>query len=230
MSIELSIAHTMRAGSRRFQLDVALKSQAKRIVLFGPSGSGKTLTVQAIAGLLRPERGRIVINENVLFDSSEAICLKPQARHVAYLFQDYVLFPHLTVRQNIAFGLQRGWSNFRAGARLPESALRWVNAFGLEAVLSSFPSEISGGQKQRVALARALVTEPKLLLLDEPLAALDVNLRARMRDELAALQDQLDIPMILITHDVADARALADVVYRIEHGRVVQACSPDELV
>ena len=230
MSIELSIAHTMQAGSRRFHLDVALKSQAKRIALFGPSGSGKTLTVQAIAGLLRPERGRIVINENVLFDSSEAICLEPQARHLAYLFQDYVLFPHLTVGQNIAFGLKRGWSNFRAGTRLPESALRWVNAFGLEAVLSSFPSEISGGQKQRVALARALVTEPKLMLLDEPLAALDVNLRARMREELAALQDQLDIPMILITHDVADARALADEIYRIEHGRVVQRCSPEELV
>lgn len=230
MTLQIQIKHTVWAGPREFSLDIALTSQASRIALFGPSGAGKTLTVQAIAGLLRPDSGRIVVNNEVLFDSENAICLAPQARRLAYLFQDYVLFPHLTVAQNIGFGLNKGWSNPRATAILPAAAQRWVDAFELASVLHSYPSEISGGQKQRVALARALATEPKLLLLDEPLAALDVNLRMRMRDELAALQAQVNIPMVLITHDAADTRVLADVVYRIENGRVVGSCSPDQLV
>ncbi|NYT38558.1 ATP-binding cassette domain-containing protein [Allopusillimonas soli] len=227
--ISLDIHRRVEAGTRAFDLDVSLSSQARRIALFGPSGAGKSLTIRAIAGLLRLDRGCIVVNGVTLYDSDRGIALSPQARRLGYLQQDYGLFPHLTVIQNIAFGLTRGWLNPR-GRRLPEVARRWVDAFDLDAILNSYPSEISGGQKQRVALARALSVEPRLLLLDEPLAALDAGLRVRMREELAALQSRLDIPTILITHDPQDAVMLADQVFRIRDGRIEGDCTPQGLM
>lgn len=226
--IQIQVTRRVFAGKREFLLDVAIASSSSRIALFGPSGSGKTLTVQAIAGLLRPDSGHIDINGTTLYSSTRNIWLAPQDRHLAYLPQDYGLFPHLTVAQNIGFGLKKGWLNQRRLA-LPEAARRWVEAFELEAILHSYPSEISGGQKQRVALARALAVEPRLLLLDEPLAALDADLRMKMRAELAALQARLDIPTILITHDPADALVLADRVYRIDNGKISESCDPDVL-
>ncbi|WP_251864571.1 ATP-binding cassette domain-containing protein [Achromobacter sp. Marseille-Q4962] len=218
MSIEIRVRKLMLSGERRFELDVAFEARASRVALFGPSGAGKSLTLRAVAGLLRPDAGRIAVGNRVLYDSAAGICLPSQARRVAYLFQDYALFPHLTVAQNIAFGLRRGWRNpSRRG--LPPEAARWARAFELEAILGSYPAEISGGQKQRVALARALALEPDILLLDEPFSALDAQLRARMRKELDALQRQLDVPMLLITHDPADVSALADEVFELHEGR-----------
>jgi molybdate transport system ATP-binding protein len=223
--INLHIRRTVSAGARAFQLDVHIESTSSRIVLFGPSGSGKTLTLQAIAGLLRPDSGSIVVAGDTFYDSDSGVCLAPMQRRLGYLQQDYGLFPHLTVAQNICFGLQGGLLNPRRG-RLAQSAGRWVDAFGLGPLLNSYPAEISGGQKQRVALARALAPQPRLLLLDEPLAALDVDLRDRMREELAALQARLDIPTILITHDPEDAALLADDVYLIQDGQVVGKSDP----
>ena len=173
----------MVSGDRHFALDVDVTSRSKRIALFGPSGAGKSLTLRAVAGLLRPDAGRIDINGRALFDSAQGICLPPQSRRVAYLFQDYALFPHLTVAQNIAFGMRRGWHN-PPRKQVSEQARRWVDAFELGAIVGSYPSEISGGQKQRVALARALMLEPDILLLDEPFSALDSQLRGKMRQEL----------------------------------------------
>lgn len=219
MSIHIQIARRMVSGDRHFQLDAAFTSSSKRIALFGPSGAGKSLTLRAVAGLLRPDAGRIEINGRVLFDSQAGICLPAQARRVAYLFQDYALFPHLTVAQNIAFGLRRGWRNPPRREVGPE-ARRWVDAFELGAIVGSYPGEISGGQKQRVALARALMLQPDILLLDEPFSALDAYLRGRMRQELSALQRQLDVPMLLITHDPADVDALADEVFEVRDGKV----------
>lgn len=219
MSIHIQIARRMVSGDRHFQLDAAFTSSSKRIALFGPSGAGKSLTLRAVAGLLRPDAGRIEINGRVLFDSQAGICLPAQARRVAYLFQDYALFPHLTVAQNIAFGLRRGWRNPPRREVGPE-AKRWVDAFELGAIVGSYPGEISGGQKQRVALARALMLQPDILLLDEPFSALDAHLRGRMRQELSALQRQLDVPMLLITHDPADVDALADEVFEVREGKV----------
>jgi len=219
MSMSVRIRHAVRAGERQFALDVDFHSSHKRVALFGPSGSGKTLTVQAIAGLLRPDDGRIVLNEKVMFDSGSNIWLAPQERKVAYLFQDYGLFPHLTVAQNICFGLKRGWRNPGRKETIPDSARRWIDAFELDSVIHSYPFEISGGQKQRAALARALSVEPGVLLLDEPLAALDTGLKKKMRSELAALQARLDIPTILITHDPDDVRELADHVVEMQDGR-----------
>lgn len=220
MTVSVQIKCNIVSGERRFGLDLAFDSDYKRIALFGSSGAGKTLTVQAIAGLMRPDSGRIVLNGKVVFDSEAGICLRPQERRVAYLFQDYSLFPHLTVAQNICFGLKKGWSNSRR-SQVPDAARRWISAFELDAIVDSYPFEISGGQKQRVALARALAVEPEVLLLDEPLSALDATLREKTRLELAALQARLEIPMILITHDPADVLALADQVVEIRDGRVV---------
>ncbi|MDH0737721.1 ATP-binding cassette domain-containing protein [Achromobacter spanius] len=219
MSIHIQISRRMVSGDRHFQLDAAFTSSSKRIALFGPSGAGKSLTLRAVAGLLRPDAGRIEINGRVLFDSQAGICLPAQARRVAYLFQDYALFPHLTVAQNIAFGLRRGWRNPPRREVGPE-ARRWVDAFELGAIVGSYPGEISGGQKQRVALARALMLQPDILLLDEPFSALDAHLRGRMRQELSTLQRQLDVPMLLITHDPADVDALADEVFEVRDGKV----------
>ncbi len=219
MSVGIQVRKHMESGDRHFDLDVAFTSSAKRIALFGPSGAGKSLTLRAVAGLLRPDAGRIEINGRVLFDSQAGICVPARARRVAYLFQDYALFPHLTVAQNIAFGLRRGWLNPPRRAVGPE-ARRWVDAFELGAIVGSYPSEISGGQKQRVALARALMLQPDILLLDEPFSALDSQLRGKMRQELNALQRQLDVPMLLITHDPADVDALADEVFEVREGRV----------
>jgi molybdate transport system ATP-binding protein len=221
MSISLHINKELRAAGRVFELDIGFSSTSERIVLFGPSGAGKSLTLKAIAGLMTPDSGNITLNDRILFDAAKAINVRPQQRNAAYLFQDYALFPHLTVAQNIAFGLQRGCFNLRRPASHP-TVQRWLQAFGLETTAASYPAQISGGQRQRVALARALVAEPDILLLDEPFSALDLSLRERMRRELSDLQEQLHVPMLIITHDPADVEALGDAVFEVRDGLIRQ--------
>jgi molybdate transport system ATP-binding protein len=222
MSVDVTIRRQMPAAdgaSVGFSLDIAFASRSRRIVLFGPSGAGKSLTLRAIAGLLTPDEGRIALNDRILFDRADGIDLVPQQRKVAYLFQDYALFPHLTVAQNIAFGLDKRWWN-PLKRKLHPVARHWIDTFELRNVASHYPSEISGGQKQRTALARALASEPDILLLDEPFSALDLALRDRMRKELSALQARLDVPMLVITHDPADVDALGDHVLELRDGRI----------
>ncbi|GGE59940.1 molybdate transport system ATP-binding protein [Paenalcaligenes hominis] len=228
MSVYINIQRALTNATREFLLDIKLETQAHRIALFGPSGSGKTLTIQAVSGLMSPDSGEIRVNDKLFFCSATGINMPPQERQLAYLLQDYGLFPHLTVAQNISFGLKRGWLN-PAKKWVPDGAKRWVDAFDLHAILGNYPYEISGGQKQRTALARALAVSPELLLLDEPLAALDMDLRVRMRQELSQLQKRLDIPSIIITHDPEDAIVLADEVYRIADGKIQGRCTPEEL-
>ena len=208
----------MVSGDRHFALDVDVTSRSKRIALFGPSGAGKSLTLRAVAGLLRPDAGRIDINGRALFDSAQGICLPPQSRRVAYLFQDYALFPHLTVAQNIAFGMRRGWHN-PPRKQVSEQARRWVDAFELGAIVGSYPSEISGGQKQRVAGAGADAGTRHPVA---GRAVLGAGLAAARQDAagIDALQRRLDVPMLLITHDPADVEALADEVFELRDGRV----------
>ncbi|KWI35570.1 sulfate/molybdate ABC transporter ATP-binding protein [Burkholderia stagnalis] len=222
MSLTVDIRKTYATAERRFTLDVSFTAATQRVVLFGPSGAGKSLTLQAIAGLLAPDAGTISLNGEPLFDAARRIDVPTRARRVAYLFQDYALFPHLNVRQNIAFGLTPGLRNPRAKALPPEVAY-WLRAFELDALAGHFPAQLSGGQKQRVALARALIAQPRILLLDEPFAALDGAMRRRMRDELAELQARLDIPMVLITHDPDDVAAFGDQVVQLSEGRVLAA-------
>ncbi|WP_321910947.1 MULTISPECIES: sulfate/molybdate ABC transporter ATP-binding protein [unclassified Paraburkholderia] len=228
MSLTVAVRKTLESAGRRFLLDVAFETHAQRVVLFGPSGSGKTLTLQAVAGLLRPDEGVIRLGGQALFDSASGIDLKPQMRRIAYLFQDYALFPHLNVQQNIAFGLHKGWFNPARRDAHPDVEY-WLDALELRGVAGSHPVHLSGGQKQRVALARALVSKPQLLLLDEPFSALDHALRERMRRELLALQTRLDIPMLLITHDPEDVAAFGDEVVPLIDGHVDTEALPDAL-
>ncbi len=220
MLLDLDIRKTLRTGKRSFQLDVRVQSDSGRIVLMGPSGSGKSLTLKAIAGLMRPDAGHVRVAGHTLFDAAARIDLSPQARRTAYVFQDYALFPHLTVRQNIAFPLLGGWLNPRPN--LQHAAVDyWLEALQLTEVAQQRPESLSGGQRQRTALARALVVEPRMLLLDEPFAAVDPVLRVEMRSELDALQRRLQVPMLLITHDPDDAAAFGEHVFTVQDGCVV---------
>ncbi|MRW92954.1 ATP-binding cassette domain-containing protein [Duganella sp. FT80W] len=221
MQFKVDVQKTLRSGEREFVLRARFESASQRVVVYGSSGAGKSQMMKAVAGLMTPDSGRIELAGRCLFDSAARINVPPQQRKVAYLFQDYALFPHLNVRQNIAFGLQRGWRN--PLARVDGEQVRyWLQAFELEAVAQQFPHQLSGGQRQRVALARALAPQPDALLLDEPFAALDPGLRGRMRAELDALQRRLQIPMLMITHDPEDVRAFGDHVLRMENGSMLR--------
>jgi molybdate transport system ATP-binding protein len=219
---DVDLSRRLQHGSAVFELAVAFRSDAPRLVLFGPSGAGKTQTLKALAGLVRPDGGHVRVAGRTLYARAEGIQLSPQQRRLGYVFQDYALFPHLTVRQNIVFALRTGWTNPPRGAR-DEGVDRWIETLHLQSVAEHHPHQISGGQRQRTALARALMNAPTALLLDEPFAALDRALRQRLRADLAALQRELKIPMLLITHDEDDVRVLADQVVHLHAGRVVSA-------
>lgn len=219
---DVSLKKNYKNGTRDFTLDVQFHSDAKRLVLFGPSGAGKSQILKMIAGLAMPDTGHINLNEHCFLDTTARANMPTQKRALAYVFQDYALFPHLTVVQNIAFALRSGVFNPRRNTN-HELVTRWLEAFRLEPVAHHYPEQLSGGQRQRTALARALVARPRALLLDEPFAALDRTLRIHLRAELAELQSQLDIPLILITHDDEDVASLADEVININDGRVVDS-------
>jgi molybdate transport system ATP-binding protein len=208
-----------------FTLDVEWSAGDGVAALFGPSGAGKTLTLQCLAGLVRPDAGRIVLGDDVLFDAAAGIDVAPQRRRVGYVFQGYALFPHLTVRGNVGFGLR---GRARAGRRRREEEV--LARLGLEPYAERYPRELSGGQRQRVALGRALATDPALLLLDEPLSALDLPLRQALRDELGAILADWGIAAVLVTHDLTEAYRLGDRIVVYEEGRVIQAAPRAELL
>ncbi len=209
----LSVA--IRCDFTGYTLDVAFASTNGITALLGPSGAGKTLTLRAIAGLLRPNAGRISLRDRVLFDASRNINIPARDRHVGYVFQQYALFPHMTVAENIAFGLH-DTSRDERDARVSEMlAMVGLGEFGARQTRA-----LSGGQQQRVALARSLAPRPSLLLLDEPLAALDAPLRKRLGAELRALHERTGVPMVLVTHDPAEAARIADSIVYIDGGRV----------
>jgi len=220
MRVDVDIRKEVRADGRRLVLDIAFVADAGRVALYGPSGAGKSLTLQMIAGLIRPDAGRIVVDGVTWFDASGGVDRAPRERGVAYLFQDYALFPHWTVTANIAAAFARAWPR-RLTAANARAVDDLVERFALRDVARSYPAQLSGGQRQRVALARALVAEPRMLLLDEPFAALDRTLRLQLRDQLAALHAERGMPWIVITHDPDDLAACADTVIGVEAGRVV---------
>jgi ABC-type sulfate/molybdate transport systems ATPase subunit len=209
----LSVAIRRRVGD--FTLQVAFETGRGITALLGASGAGKTLTLRAIAGLLRPDEGRIALDDRVLFDAQARVDLTPQARRVGYVFQHYAVFPHLTVAQNIGYGLHTLPRADRA-TRVTEM----LELVGLPDFSARRPATLSGGQLQRVALARAMAPRPSLLLLDEPLAALDAPLRRRLGAELRALHERMAIPMVLVTHDPDEARHIADAVLTLDAGHV----------
>jgi len=216
---------SIRTSLPGFTLDVAWTAGDGVAVLFGPSGAGKTLTLQCLAGLIRPERGRIVVDGRVFFDSATGTDLRPQDRRVGYVFQGYALFPHLTVQDNVAFGLRD-----RPRVERTERATKVIERLGLGGLERRYPRELSGGQRQRVALARALAIDPALLLLDEPLSALDRPTRESLRDELRAVLTDWGTAAVVVTHDFTEAYRLADRIVVYREGRVIQSAPRSELL
>jgi molybdate transport system ATP-binding protein len=210
------------------ELELALELEVapgECLALAGPSGAGKTSVLRAVAGLLRPERGRVDCGGEAWLDTNARVDVPPERRGCGYLFQEYALFPHLSAWRNVAYGLPRGGS--QPGRR--ERALELLDRFGLAARADAPPHELSGGERQRVALARALARRPKALLLDEPLSALDARTRAGASRELQATLAGAGVPALLVTHDFAEAALLGDRVAVIDGGRLVQQGSAQEL-
>ena len=221
MSFDVAIHKAVHSERRSFDLRVRFKTGARRTVIFGPSGAGKSLTLQALAGLLKPDSGRIAFGGEVLFDGASGVDVPARQRGFGYLFQDYALFPKLNVRQNIAFGLSHGLRN--PSAKVDGTAVdRWLRAFELVDVAGQRPTELSGGQRQRTALARALVHSPRALLLDEPFSALDPELRERMRSELDELLQRIDIPVLMITHDPEDLDWFGEEALYLRDGMITE--------
>ncbi|WP_295053439.1 ABC transporter ATP-binding protein [Sulfuricurvum sp.] len=190
------------------------------LTLFGPSGAGKTTLMRMIAGLEKPDSGIIEIDGEVWFDSSRRINLPPQKRNVGFVFQDYALFPTMSVRENLLFA-----------AESPEeraNVAELIELVELSQLAERLPATLSGGQKQRVALARALVRRPKILLLDEPLSALDSSMRQKLQDELSLLHSRLDITTLLVSHDIAETVKLSDRLAQVETGHIKRICPPME--
>jgi molybdenum ABC transporter ATP-binding protein len=201
---------------RTFRLDVELDITGT-IALVGPSGAGKTSVLRSVAGLVRPPEGRIALGDDVWLDADRKLFRTPDERRVGLVFQEYALFPHMTVRQNVAYG---------GKSRVDE----YLERFRISHLAHAKPTELSGGERQRVALARALARNPGVLLLDEPLAALDAHTKAAVRAELQELLHEFGLPTLLVTHDYEDAASLADQVGVIIDGRLHQFGTPQSLV
>lgn len=216
----LSIA--VQAALGPFSLQATLEVGAEPLALVGPNGSGKTSLLLAILGLRKPDSGRIVLGDEVLFDAALAIDRPTEERHLAYLPQDFGLFPHLTALDNVAFALACR-SEWASSKQRRNEALKWLDRFGIASLAGRSPVRLSGGERQRVALARALASSPKALLLDEPTASLDVEARVEVRAFLAESIRSLGLPTILVTHDAMDVAALASRVAVLERGQVI-AC------
>lgn len=211
----------------RFTLDAAVSvGDGETLAVLGPNGAGKTTLLRALAGLVPITKGAISLDGTVLDDPARDVFVAPERRPVGFVFQDYLLFPNMSVIENVAFGLRaRGTERDAARTRATE-LLEWV---GLGEHAEKKPGAISGGQAQRVALARAMAVSPRLLLLDEPLAALDVTTRRSVRADLSRLLNGVDSARILVTHDPRDARVLADRMVIVENGRVVQSGTFDTI-
>ncbi|MGE0393147.1 MAG: ATP-binding cassette domain-containing protein [Vicinamibacterales bacterium] len=216
MTFDIDVGFTQGA----FSLELAARGAAKALALVGPSGSGKTTLVEAIAGLRPIARGRIAIDGRVFDDRATGVCLTPADRRVGYVPQDVLLFPHLDVAANLRYGT-------RAGEPVDEAGI--IRLLELEPLMARRPGELSGGERQRVALGRALFSAPRLLLLDEPLSAVDVRHRGRILEALLRVRDTLGLPMVYVTHAPDEVRRLSDYALAIEGGRLVAAGAPDEI-
>ena len=203
-----------------FSLSIRFSIERDILVLFGPSGCGKTTTLRSIAGLLQPDGGRIVNDGEVFFDAAGKLFIPPRQRRIGYMFQDFALFPHMSVYRNIWYGVR---DHDRETRQMYE---KLTSLLKIGHLAERSPGQLSGGEKQRVALARALMAQPKILLLDEPLSSLDTETRLEVRNELREMQRIWDIPFILVTHDPDEARFLGDQVLYMQKGRQVGLAAP----
>jgi molybdate transport system ATP-binding protein len=211
-----------KSGS--FELNVAFVAESGITILFGPSGSGKTTTLRAISGIIRPDAGSIRVNGRVYFDSVAGTDLSIQQRRVGYVFQDYALFPHLTAEQNVSYGIKEKAESVRR-----ERAGAMLALCKVEHVRHRYPQNMSGGEQQRIALARALASDPAVVLLDEPLSAVDYETRSGLLDEISVAQASVGIPFIYVTHNISEATRLGASVVMMEQGRVRATGSPSEI-
>jgi molybdate transport system ATP-binding protein len=214
-----------RADSAGFTLDVDFSTTAASTVLFGPSGAGKTLTLDCIAGFVRPREGRISIGARVLYDAATGICVPPRDRHCGYVFQKYALFPHRTLRENLEFAAER-----LPGLERHRRIKEMIERFQLSSVTGRRPHELSGGQKQRCSIARALLAAPKIVLLDEPAQGLDWPLRSELYAVLRQVKADFATPIILVTHDLDECFELGDWLVVVHEGRIVQNGPPREVL
>ena len=213
------------AGTSSFVLDVSIEVSHGITILFGASGAGKSTLLDCVAGLTRPDEGRIAVGGDVLFDSERGIHVPTPERRIAYVFQTLALFPHLSAKENVAYGLRH-----LRGEQRRERAEGILKAFHVEKLRKQKPAEISGGEKQRIALARSLVTEPRVLLLDEPLTGLDAERKAAIVDDLRAWNTAKGIPILYVTHSREEVDALGDRVIALENGSVVSAGVPMDVL
>lgn len=220
--INAQIRKSLHGAHGDFVLDVSLQvGEGEFLALYGPSGVGKTTLLRCLAGLEIPEWGSLVVAGETWLDTAGAVRLAPQQRRVGYMFQDYALFPNMTVRENLEFARRKGVDKKRVDTLL--------DLMELGQLQSRKPAMLSGGQKQRVALARALASDPRVLLLDEPLSALDPEIRGRLQDEILRLQRHFGVTAIIVSHDVGEVYKLAQRVMVLEAGRVVRQGSPSEV-
>ncbi|NBJ14262.1 MAG: ATP-binding cassette domain-containing protein [Dehalobacter sp. 4CP] len=201
---------------RHFEVEAELEAGNEILVLVGPSGSGKTTILKCLAGLKAPSHGIIQINDRIVYFSENKINCPSKERKVGYVFQEYALFPHMSVRKNILYGVSKEKRHAK-----PRAAEEMMEMLGILHLQGRYPQHISGGERQRVALARALMTEPEIMLLDEPLSALDQETRSGLQQELKKIQRQWKIPFVLVTHDLAEAELLGDQIIRIDKGQSV---------
>jgi molybdate transport system ATP-binding protein len=210
----------MSGGDGDLALDIGI-GVGEMVTFFGPSGAGKTTALRILAGLSEADEGLVKVNGQIWFDSARRICLPPQQRGVGFVFQDYALFPNMTVRENLRFALQD-----RADIKLIDELMEIMELGGLA---ERRPARLSGGQQQRVALARALARRPRLLLLDEPLSALDVTLRQKLQEDLLAVHRRFGVTTVLVSHDLPEVFRLSSRVFVLEQGRVLRSGTPVEV-
>lgn len=202
------------------QLEIEFSVNNEILVLAGPSGAGKTTVLQCLAGLQNPDQGEIKLGGRVVYSSKDGVNIPPKLRRIGYVFQEYALFPHMTVKKNVMYGIPKG-SAARRDFRL--TVVKALEMLRIAHLADRYPHQISGGEKQRVAMARALMTEPELMLLDEPLSALDHKTRTLLQQELRELQAKWQIPFVLVTHDMREAEILGDKIVRIDKERKLRS-------
>src|SRR3954469_22794466 len=221
--IHCSIYKTLQTAQGAINLDIFFEiEQGKLVTLFGPSGSGKTTILRILAGLTSPQEGRIVFNNETWFDTKKHIDLPPQKRQVGFVFQEYALFPNMTVKENLQYALEKGQTN--------TIVQELMHVMDIEQLQNRKPDTLSGGQKQRVALARALVRKPQLLLLDEPLSALDSEMRLKLQDHILKLHKEFNLTTILVSHDFSEIFKMSDTIMMLKNGKIISKGVPSEIL